>query len=134
MRFRKSALILGCLIGIFAFSSCGVVISNPAPSTISYNIHTMKLGQSIYFSNAKIFQALNAHEALASLPYGGEYLTVKIESIDDILFKDKQLSGYYTLAGTYTYTTKEEIVSTVAVFVFKSEYDKYPTSFPLNGQ
>ena len=77
-----------------------------------------ELGQKKYLS-VEIIQTLSKNEALA---FTKDYKTVKIETVTDIYYDGKKISGDFCLAGTYTYTTKNGTVKTVPVYIRESEY------------
>ena len=75
--------------------------------------------------DAKIFQALNSHEALATTGYNLNNIIVKLITSEDTYYDGKWVSGTFIMVDTYTYENKQETIKTVPVFIKVSEYNKY---------
>lgn len=67
----------------------------------------------------EIFQTLSKYEALARTK---DYDVVKIETGSEVYYDGKNVSGNFCLAGTYTYTTKEDRQKTVPVYIREDDY------------
>ena len=72
--------------------------------------------------NAKIFQAVNSHEALATTSRELNSIVVKLITSEDTYYDGKRVSGTFIMVDTYTYENKQEIIKTVPVFIKVSEY------------
>ncbi len=70
--------------------------------------------------SARIIQTLSKYEALAIT---SDHKIIKLETISDVYYDDKEYNETFSLAGTYTYTNREGDVKTVPVYIRTTEYD-----------
>lgn len=112
---KKILLLLSISILLFV-SSCSVF-------TMA-SLSNASIGDKCYL-DAKIFQALNSHEALATTGYNLNNIIVKLITSEDTYYDGKWVSGTFIMVDTYTYENKQETIKTVPVFIKVSEYNKY---------
>jgi len=67
----------------------------------------------------RIFQTLSENEALAKTEDG---MVVKVETLSDTYYDGNTFKGKYILAGTYSYTNRDNEVKTVPVYIKEKEY------------
>lgn len=117
-------------LAILSVSSCSA--SRTAQSS---GIQTVNL-------DMKVFQTLTKHSALARTRGDGHYIyigdVVKIISESSIMYDDLIFKGKFVLVDTYTYTTTNDKVKTVPVYMPYPEYKVLvnsgrPVSYVIEG-
>lgn len=118
-RFRIVLFVLSLLLtGLFS-TSCFTtlaLLSSAASWSSNNNISREKT-----YLDLKIIQVLGKGEALAVTD---KFDVVKIESLNDIYYDGKKVSGNFTLLDTYTYQTKKGQWKTVPIYIMTKEYKK----------
>lgn len=102
----KQFILLSLLVS-FLFTSCAAMNSGQRVETT--------------YLSVEIFQTLGKNAALARTR---DWKVVKIESLEDMYYDGKAISGTFVLVDTYTYETKNEVTKTVPVYIRLEEYRK----------
>lgn len=94
-------------IALLCFTSCSVMQNN--------------INKEKTYLSVKIFQTLNKNAALARTD---RWDVVKIESLEEMYYDGKSITGTFVLVDTYSYETKDGTIKTVPVYIRESEYRK----------
>lgn len=115
---KKTVLLFLALIPLLFVSSCysTTSLSEPRPSVTP--LAKAEIG-SYFLLCGEIIQAFNNKEALGR---DGDII-VKLVTNKETFYDGKEFSDYYYMIDTYTYTTKQDVIKTVPVFIKASEYD-----------
>ncbi len=104
-------------LALAAFAGCSAL----QPSSQAQKCRIVSL-------DIKVKQTLGPHSALALTKGSGIYYyigdMVKVVSETDLMYDDLVIKGRFVLVDTYTYTTADESVKTVPVYISHSEYKK----------
>lgn len=113
---RAFLIAVSTILVLFTCSSCF------SAASISSSSYGNDISKDDTYLDLTIMQTLSKGEALAKT---SDYDIVKIETLEEVYYDGKKISGRFRLIDTYTYVTNSGSTKTVPVFVSQKEYKSY---------